>query len=175
MSGLGAGGACTPAVLRASAAIERAGFPTVSIVSTGFLKQAEVVARGLGIDDLKIAHYPGTPMVDSSEALREKVEKHLLADVLDGFTSARESTSKASAQEPAPRDIVFRGDIDAVNDHFYDAGWSDGVPIVPPAIDRIERFLRHTDAKPEHVIGVCPPDNREATVWNVAVTGVMAG
>jgi len=162
-------------VLRASAAIERAGFPTVSIVSTGFLKQAEVVARGLGVDDLKIAHYPGTPMVDSSEALREKVEKHLLADVIAGFTSARESTTKASAQEPAPRDIVFRGDIDAVNDHFYDAGWSDGLPIVPPTIDRIERFLRHTDAQPEHVIGVCPPDNREATVWNVAVTGVMAG
>ena len=25
------------------------------------------------------------------------------------------------------------------------------------------------------VIGVCPPANREATVWNVAVNGVMAG
>ena len=36
-------------MLRASAAIERAGFPTVSLVSTGFLKQAEVVARGLNL------------------------------------------------------------------------------------------------------------------------------
>jgi len=162
-------------VLRASAAIERAGFPTVSIVSTGFLKQAEVVARGLGIDDLRIAHYPGTPMVDSSEMLREKVEAHLLPDLIAGFTSARQSKSTANAQEPAPRDIVFRGDIDAVNDHFYEAGWSDGLPIVPPTIDRIERFLRCTDRKAAEVIGVCAPDNREATVWNIAVTGVMAG
>ncbi len=61
-------------MLRASAAIERAGYPTVSIVSTGFLKQAEVVARGLGLDDLKIAHYPGTPMVDGSEELRRWLE-----------------------------------------------------------------------------------------------------
>ncbi len=25
------------------------------------------------------------------------------------------------------------------------------------------------------MIGVCPPDNREATLWNIAATGVMAG
>ena len=162
-------------MLRASAAIERAGYPTVSLVSSGFLKQAEVVARGLGIDDLKIAHYPGTPMVDSSDELRRKVETNLLPEIVEGLTSARKSTRAAEMHEPSPREVVSRGSLDDVNDHFYEAGWTDGLPIIPPTVSRVERFLRFAGRAPEEVIGVCPPDNREATVWNIAVTGVMAG
>jgi hypothetical protein len=163
-------------VLRASAAIERAGYPAVSIVSTGFLKQAEVVARGLGIDDLKIAHYPGTPMVDGTAELQRKVADELLPQIIGGLTTDRKSVRKEdAAREPAPRDIVLRGTLEEVNDRFYDAMWTDGLPIIPPTVEHIERFLRYTARKPDDVIGVCPPDNREATVWNIAATGVMAG
>jgi hypothetical protein len=163
-------------VLRASAAIERGGFPTVSIVSTGFLKQAEVVARGLGLPDLKIAHYPGTPMVDSSEALRAKVERDLLPQIVAGFLE-RDSVHAGDEREkePGPRAIVYRGTLEEVTEHFYAQMWTDGLPIVPPTIAHIERFLRFTDRAPDEVIGVCPPENREATVWNIAATGVMAG
>ena len=163
-------------MLRASAALERAGFPAVSIVSSGFLRQAEVVARGLGIDDLKIAHYPGTPMVDGSAELQRKVADELLPQIIAGLTSARASVPKdGAAPEPAPRDIVFRGTLEDVNNHFYDAMWTDGLPVFPPTVAHIERFLRYSGRAPDDVIGVCPPDNREATVWNIAATGVMAG
>lgn len=163
-------------MLRASASIERAGYPTVSIVSTGFLKQAEVVARGLGIPNLKIAHYPGTPMVDSSEALRSKVERDLLPQIVDGIcASARPERKQDKAQEPAPRDIVLRGTLEHINERFYQNMWTDGMPIIPPTIAQVESFLRFTDRAPDDVIGVCPPENRVATIWNVAVTGVMAG
>lgn len=164
-------------MLRASAAVERAGLPTVSIVSTGFLQQAKVVARGLGIDDLHIAHYPGTPMVDSSEALRQKVEQDLVPEIIAGLTAERPVPRRRETlhEEPAPREIVFRGTLEQISDHFYDAGWTDGLPILPPTVAHVERFLRYTDLAPDTVIGVCPPDNREATVWNIAVTGVMAG
>ena len=47
--------------------------------------------------------------------------------------------------------------------------------IIPPTAARVERFLKFTDRDPEEVLGPCPPDNRLATVWNVAVNGVMAG
>lgn len=163
-------------MLRASAAIERAGFPTVSIVSSGFLKQAEVVARGLGLPDLKIAHYPGTPMVDSSEELRRKVESELVPQIVEGISSPAESKlAAATAPEPNPKDVIFSGTLDQVNELFYERQWTDGMPVVPPTVDRIERFLRYTDRAPEEVVGICPPDNREATVWNIAATGVMAG
>ena len=163
-------------MLRASAAIERAGFPTVSIVSTGFLKQAEVVARGLGMVDLRIAHYPGTPMVDSSEELRGKVEAELLPKIIEGLSTTHTSERlQDSAVEPGPSDIVLRGSLDEVNERYSENMWTDGMPVIPPTVERIERFLRYTDRSADDVIGVCPPDNREATIWNIAVTGVMAG
>jgi hypothetical protein len=53
--------------------------------------------------------------------------------------------------------------------------WTDGLPIVPPTLDRVDAFLRYSDRDPDEVLGVLLPGNRQATVWNVAVNGVMAG
>ena len=42
-------------------------------------------------------------------------------------------------------------------------------------MDKVQAFLAFTDRDAEEVIGRLLPDNRAATVWNVAVNGVMAG
>ena len=157
--------------------MERAGVPSVSVISSGFLKQAEVVARGLGMPDLPIAEFPGVPMTDSKEELRRKVKDVLLPRVIEGLSRPPGTAGAAQGVDAglAPRDIVFAGTLDEVQDHFYERFWSDGLPIIPPTLDRIERFLRFTDRDPDEVLGVTPPANRQATVWNVAVNGVMAG
>ena len=51
------------------------------------------------------------------------------------------------------------------------ASWSDGLPIVPPTLTRVETFLEHTARDPDEELGVLLPDKRRATVWNVAVNG----
>src|SRR5690606_15768593 len=91
-------------------------------------------------------------------------------------------TSQAEGEEPAPfegepgrKDIVFTGSFDEVNAYFLQQGWSDGLPIVPPTLEKIEAFLRHTDRSPDEVLGVMHPSLAAATVWDVAVNGVMAG
>ena len=163
-------------MLRASAAAERAGYPSVSIISSGFLKQATVVAKGLGLPDLAIAEYPGVPMVDSSDELQRKVETQLVPRIISGLSQPLgDQSSAAATAEPAPRDIVFRGSLDEINEHFQRNFWADGLPIVPPTLARVERFLKFTDRAADEVIGTCPLANRLATVWNVAVNGVMAG
>ena len=48
--------------------VERLGIPTASIIASAFLKQAEVVSKGLGVP-LAIGAYPGTPMVDGDDVL----------------------------------------------------------------------------------------------------------
>ena len=150
--------------------------PSVSVISTGFLKQAAVVARGLGLPDLAIAEFPGVPMTDSAEELRHKVENHLLPRIIAGLTAQIVSrVAGQSEQYPAPRDIVFRGSLDELDDYYYGRFWSDGLPIIPPTVARVEQFLRYTRRAPDEVLGVLPPANRQATVWNVAVNGVMAG
>jgi len=163
-------------VLRASAAVERAGYPSVSIISTGFLKQAAVVAKGLGLPDMPIAAYPGVPMTDSTRELERKVEHELVPQIINGLSQPTGDKSAAAVDdEPAPRHIIFTGGLDSVQEHFYEQLWSDGLPFIPPTLDRVEQFLQFTDHAPDEVIGPCPTANRQATVWNVAVNGVMAG
>ena len=56
----------TPAVIRASVAAEKAGFPTTSIVLTGFLTQAKAVAQAMGVN-IAVAEYPGIVAMDGKE------------------------------------------------------------------------------------------------------------
>jgi hypothetical protein len=46
--------------------------------------------------------------------------------------------------------------------------------VMPPTIDRVQRFLECTRRSPDEVLGTLLPEGREATVWSVAVS-VMAG
>jgi hypothetical protein len=160
-------------VLRASAIAERAGIPSVSIVTTPFMQQAAVVCKGVGLPSLPIAEYPGVPMTDGSDTVAKKVEM-LLPQIIAGLSGARDTARTATA-EPSPRDVVFRGTLDEIQERFHANLWTDGLPIIPPTRERVERFLARTRRAPDEVIGRLLPENRTATVWSIAVNGVMAG
>ncbi|HXF67989.1 MAG TPA: hypothetical protein VNK67_14995 [Burkholderiales bacterium] len=160
-------------MLRAAALIEQLGIPTASIVASGFLRQAEVVKSGLGFA-LALAEYPGAPMVDSDEELRRKVEATLAPGIVRALTQGAPARSPAH-EEPEPGSVVFSGTLDEVQEYFDRRLWSDGLPVIPPTRDRVERFLRFCGRDPAEVLGVVPQEGREATVLSVAVNGVMAG
>lgn len=58
---------------------------------------------------------------------------------------------------------------------MYARGWSDGLPLVPPTPERVERMLSGTTRAPDEVVCVMPPDLVDCTVEKVAVNAVMAG
>jgi hypothetical protein len=176
--GVGACGSCTPAVMRACHAVEEAGVPALALISSGFLRQAKSVARSLGIQHSWIAEYPGVIPNDTDEVFAEKVATHIVPSLFEGFAAlAKGVPVVGDSGEPTfgPRDTVFTGSYDEVQDHFEQQMWSDGLPIVPPTLDRVEAFLSYTDRAAEEVLGVLLPDSREATIWSVAVNGVLAG
>jgi hypothetical protein len=161
-------------VLRATKIAEETGIPGVAIVATGFMKQAGATARAMGVPNMSIAEYPGVIPMDSADVLADKVWNAVVPAVVQKLTSDAGKSEAASA-EPAPRDIVFNGTLDEVQEYFDDREWSDGLPIVPPTPERVKEFLAWTERDPAEVIGVLPPEFREATVWSVAVNGVMSG
>ena len=75
----------------------------------------------------------------------------------------------------AARTFVFDGPYEAIDAHYLDQGWTDGLPIVPPTESAVGEFLRWTDRDPQEVIGVLPPRQGEATVERIAANAVMAG
>ena len=160
-------------MLRAAAVVEKMGIPTASIIGSAFLKQAEVITKGLGVP-LAIGVYPGAPMVDSEDELRRKVEESLAPGLLKGLTGDAPSAADTKTEPPAGQ-VVFSGSFDEVQEHFHRQLWSDGLPIVPPTRERVDAFLAFTARKPDEVIRVIPQEGREASILSIALTGVMAG
>ena len=66
--------------------------------------------------------------------------------------------------------------FDRVNDYFYEQGWTDGLPIVPPTEERVRAML---GGMPKHsadeLVNVVPPKMGRATLQQIAVNAVMAG
>lgn len=160
-------------MVRASAVAERGGVPSSSLVCEGFLGQAATTATGLGLPDLPLARLPGHVDVQSRDELRRNVLGVAVDAVIENLTGVVRPI--AIEVEPGATDTVFAGSFEAVNRHFVEREWSDGLPIVPPTIDRVRAFLEFTDRDPAEPLGVLLPDSRQATVWSVAVNGVMAG
>jgi len=58
---------------------------------------------------------------------------------------------------------------------WFERGWRDGLPVVPPTELRVVRMLAGTTRDPGEVLGNVPPDLQPCTVEKVAVNAVMAG
>ena len=86
-------------------------------------------------------------------------------------------TAKAEAQVAADLRLA------EIPDESYEAsweamearGWGDGLPIVLPTPDRVERFVKASGREPDEVIGVVPVRQGSATVEVIAANAVMAG
>ncbi len=165
-----------PAVMRAAAVVEKAGVPAVAIGASGFESMGRAVARWLEVSDVPIASYPGVILTDSDEEFRRKVRETVAPAVRDGLVE-RSSGPAVAAEEPEPpaRSVFLRGSLDDVQEDLLRRGLSDGLPVMPPTAERVERFLPFTDRSPDEVLGVLPPDLRPLSVWSVAAHGVMAG
>ena len=57
----------------------------------------------------------------------------------------------------------------------YELGWTDGLPVVPPTVERVQQFLECAGRPADEVLGSIPERRREITVGKVAANAVMAG
>jgi hypothetical protein len=66
-------------------------------------------------------------------------------------------------------------DYDALLDDYYDKGWTDGLPVVPPTPEKVERFLAVAGLDPATVLGEVPTREVVVTAEHAAINAVMAG
>ena len=67
------------------------------------------------------------------------------------------------------------GDSEDEHEAMYARGWTDGLPVVAPTVERVARMLAGTTRAPDDVVAVIPPDLVETTVEKDAVNAVLAG
>ena len=60
-------------------------------------------------------------------------------------------------------------------EYYYEKGWTDGLPVVPPIQEYVDDFLARTKRDPAEVILSQPHLHRTCTVRHAAINAVMAG
>jgi hypothetical protein len=70
---------------------------------------------------------------------------------------------------------VADDDIAAFTKLATDAGWGDGLPVVPPTEARVREWCAASGRFPEELLAEVPPRNGRCTVEKVAVNAVLAG
>lgn len=157
---------------------EKAGVPAVAVICPDFEPSARITAKALGLPEMRLVTYPSRRKIGDQS--REEIDK-CAAGMLDRIAAALTGslvTPRArvnSAQSRSTKQIVFRGSLDEVNELFHSYRWTDGLPIIPPTVEAVEAMLRFTDRAPDGMVGELPPTMGLATVWKIAVNGVMAG
>ena len=84
--------------------------------------------------------------------------------------------SSLSAMLKAPGAMVqCDDDPEAVYEFLCEKGWSDGLPVIPPTPERVERMLAYCDRDLDKPVVKIPPRFGAATPMRIAANAVMAG
>jgi hypothetical protein len=148
--------------------------PSVVVTVPGFTQVANLAAKAAGVPGLRLAEYPGAVGIDHDE-IRAKSREVLFDQIVRALTDPVGEERSAAPVAWNAREVVCSGSIEEVNRFFTERDWTDGLPIVPPTMERIEQFLKHTDRKPDEQIAILAQANLRATPVVIAANGIMAG
>jgi len=112
------------------------------------------------------------------ETMNRQAYPEALSRAIDNLTKPLTPEEKTTGvMQPKPRPEIFvSGDFDQVQKSFYDAGMTDGLPIIPPTAERVAAMLKGTGHKPDEVVAqALMPEGLGVTVKHVAINAVMAG
>lgn len=151
------------------------GIPAVGIACKGFPFMVRQISKNAGFPDMRVVEYPAAIALDDTDTMKKNIEEIVVPGVIKALTKPVRNTAKGKKREPGNRDIIFEGTYGEVQEFFYERQWTDGLPIVPPTLEKIEEFMTFTDRSPDEVLGILEPAMGTLNVWKVAVAGVMSG
>ncbi|MGD1118847.1 MAG: hypothetical protein ABR886_05105 [Dehalococcoidales bacterium] len=156
--------------------VEGKGKPTVTFIFEHFYNDAMSAASSKGMPVVRVV--PET-IVSECTVLPE-IEKAVGAvfdKVVDALTkplTEEEKSPKRREPENPPR-IIFKGTLEEVNRFFYQRGWTDGLPVVPPTEAALAEMLTGTDFPADYLVEKLEPRLGKATVEKIAINAAMAG
>jgi hypothetical protein len=156
--------------------IEDLGKPTVSLANRGFVTDARSAASSKGMPMLRIL---GEGITCESTVMSE-IDAGI-EEVIDDIIGALTRPLTEEERAPRPKEvektsrIIFKGDLQEVNRFFYQRGWTDGMPVIPPTEEAVAEMLAGTDLAPDYLVTRLIPRMGKATIEKIAINAVMAG
>jgi hypothetical protein len=147
----------------------------VLLANPGFVKDAHSAASSKGMPGIRVLPL-NVPCESTVAADIEAGTAAAMQGIVESLTTpltAEEKSPKPSTAKP-PK-FIFKGTYDEVNRFFYQNGFTDGLPIVPPTEKAVLEMMTGTDLPANQVVAKVIPRLGKATVEKIAVNAVMAG
>jgi hypothetical protein len=147
----------------------------VLLANNGFVTDAQSAASSKGMPGIRIVG----ESVACESTVKSEIEEGISAvmkDMIEGLTRPLTAEEKSPKQQTGktPR-VAFKGSLQEVNRFYYNKGWTDGLPIIPPTAEAVAEMMTGTDLPPDHVVATLIPRKGKATVEKIAINAVMAG
>jgi hypothetical protein len=130
-----------------------------------------------GLSYLRVAEYI-SPNISTQrpEEVRERAET-FIDNVIKPLTysSPKQNEHSNKRGNTNAKNLIFAGNLEEINEFFYKRKWTDGLPVIPPTLEAVEKMTKFASHRPDECLGVLQPAHGRADVWKVAVNGVMAG
>jgi len=175
---MGMSGGSTPRAVLNATKIEKLGRPAVVVVGNCFQSSARFFARSEGLPDLALATLPMDYVPIQEEIEELKLGDKLADEVIDGLT--KWSPHPPDTKEAAEETLIFNGKdyaeaLGNMENYFLEHCWSDGLPLVPPTEEAVNKMLEGTELPRDHVVALVEPALGKATIEKIAINAVMAG
>ncbi len=178
----GDAGSCALYLTYNTALVEHLGKPVVMMANHRFETISKSAASLRGVKNLRTVTWDlGDLSMEPdleyavNELIPGKVSEYM-PQIIAALTSPlTPEEDKPQEQAENPPRIVYEGDIQEVNQFYYQKGWAYGMPVMPPTEEAVKEMMSGTDLPPDHVVAKIPPMMGRATVETIAVNAVMAG
>jgi hypothetical protein len=156
--------------------IEGKGKPAATYVFEHFHNDAMSAASSKGMPVIRVV--PETivsecTVVEDIEAAVKAVFNNVVAVLTKPLTDEEKAPKRRETENP-PR-LIFKGTLAEVNQFFYQRGWTDGLPIIPPTEEVVAEMMTGTDFPADHLVEKLEPRLGKATIEKIAINAVMAG
>ena len=148
------------------------------VCSTAFITLGRSQLKALGGGSLPIAVMPHPFGVRTRAQVRE-LAGTLVDEIVRLATGGADQTVQAAkagaAKTAGAATRALPNDLIAFNEECERRRWSDGLPLIPPTVERVEQMLGGTARARHSVVARVAPGFGEASVERIAINAVMAG
>lgn len=135
------------------------------------LARAESKAWGWEVPTAEIEHPLGGVPSDQLESRAQEVVQFFVSQA-QGRTGKVSSGGAHDLNEPT---LVVPSDPWAFYELIQAKGYGDGLPVLQPTLDRVDRMLRSASVAGDEFVGIIPPEKLACSAQDVAANCVLAG
>ena len=154
--------------------MEGRGVPVVVLGTDAFVSLARAAAVKYGLPHLAVALVPHPLGGIDPKLVLDKAET-IVDDVLAALTRDPAAPATLAAADGGAALVEAPEDLDAFQAWAMSEGWSDGLPVLPPTRERVDRMLGALAARRAEIVATLAPLDGRATLEAIAINAALAG